>query len=82
MDVIFERGFMIMWLKHWFVSPGYPSRVQRGVLIIWQRWGWHHHHERAGTVMRSLGQNPTEAELQDMINEVERRWWDTFLLLH
>uniref|UniRef100_A0A8B9GUV1 Calmodulin n=1 Tax=Astyanax mexicanus TaxID=7994 RepID=A0A8B9GUV1_ASTMX len=22
-----------------------------------------------GTVMRSLGQNPTEAELQDMINE-------------
>jgi hypothetical protein len=23
-----------------------------------------------GTVMRSLGQNPTEGELQDMINEV------------
>ena len=24
-----------------------------------------------GTVMRSLGQNPTEAELQDMINDVD-----------
>lgn len=23
-----------------------------------------------GTVMRSLGQNPTEAELQEMVNEV------------
>ncbi len=25
-----------------------------------------------GTVMRSLGQNPTEAELQDMVNEVDQ----------
>ena len=26
-----------------------------------------------GTVMRSLGQNPTETELRDMINEVKQK---------
>ena len=34
-----------------------------------------------GTVMRSLGQNPTEAELQDMINEVRLLTAVHFLLL-
>jgi calmodulin len=28
-----------------------------------------------GVVMRSLGQNPTEIELQDMINEVDEDGW-------
>lgn len=28
-----------------------------------------------GTVMRSLGQNPTETELQDMINEIDEDGW-------
>lgn len=32
-----------------------------------------------GTVMRSLGQNPTEGELQDMINEVDEDGESSFI---
>jgi len=31
--------------------------------------------DELGTVMRSLGQDPTEQEIQDMIDEVGRSWW-------
>ncbi|XP_030236483.1 calmodulin-like [Gadus morhua] len=34
-----------------------------------------------GTVMHSLGQNPTEAELQDMINEVDGNGTIEFLTM-
>ena len=42
-------------------------------LMSGQREAWRRHgdHQGTGTVMRSLGQNPTGAESQDMINEVD-----------
>ena len=35
-----------------------------------------------GVVMRSLGQSPTEAELQDMINEVDQDGMSVSLIIY
>ncbi len=78
MDVIFERGFMIMWLKHWFVSPGYLPEFKEAFSLFDKDGDGTITTKELGTVMRSLGQNPTEAELQDMINEVDADGEDTF----
>ena len=47
------------------IDASYPTaadpRPQTGVITS----------KELGTVMRSLGQNPSESELQDMINEVD-----------
>ncbi|KIH88674.1 hypothetical protein SPBR_09012 [Sporothrix brasiliensis 5110] len=45
---------------------GAGLRVQGGFLSVCQITT-----KELGTVMRSLGQNPSESELQDMINEVD-----------
>ena len=45
--------------------PSYPTSTDQGsqIGVITSK--------ELGTVMRSLGQNPSESELQDMINEVD-----------
>merc|ERR1712137_660016 len=54
-----------------FSHRGASLRVQGGLFSVRQGWRWSNHHQGASTVMRSLGQNPSESELQDMINEVD-----------
>lgn len=44
-----------------------PLRRKQSISITY-RWS---NSKELGTVMRSLGQNPTEAELQDMVAEVD-----------
>ncbi|KAL1857383.1 Calmodulin [Paecilomyces lecythidis] len=57
------------------VNPGWPSSVwDLSTELIADREFWQTGQittKELGTVMRSLGQNPSESELQDMINEVD-----------
>lgn len=85
MYVIFEGGFMNMWLcgSNTDLSPLVILPEFKEAFSLFDKDGdGTITTKELGTVMRSLGQNPTEAELQDMINEVDADGEDTFLLLH
>src|SRR6218665_3306374 len=54
------------------IRPSFPSTEFKEAFSLFDKDGdGTIKTKELGTVMRSLGQNPTEAELQDMINEVD-----------
>uniref|UniRef100_A0A8C6P1I8 EF-hand domain-containing protein n=1 Tax=Nothobranchius furzeri TaxID=105023 RepID=A0A8C6P1I8_NOTFU len=52
-------------------SPSFPAEFKEAFSLFDKDGDGTITTKELGTVMRSLGQNPTEAELQDMINEVD-----------